>query len=152
MGICVTKTNKEKPANLIRLIKIENENTIPKSLTLFEIQTKTLNTWFKMDEMLNQLVSCKRTIKIIQFKKTINQILMAYKINNPMNDVTLGLVLELMEKIAFLIEELIREELLTKEVSTKFYQFYTQIVELSLEYSNWKNNSTTDKTQLSSFI
>lgn len=42
-----------------------------------------------------------------------------------MNDVTIGLLLELMEKQAFQIEELIREELLSEKVSTKFYQFYT---------------------------
>lgn len=36
MGICVTKANKDKPKNLIRLIKIENENTIPKPFTLIE--------------------------------------------------------------------------------------------------------------------
>ncbi|CAD8054493.1 unnamed protein product [Paramecium primaurelia] len=148
MGICVTKTNKDKPSNLIRLIKIENENTIPKPFTLIEFQTKILSTWYRMDQMLTKLISCDRTLPIILLEKAINQILMGQSTNPLMNDVTIGLILELMEKLAFQIEELIREELLTEEVSTKFYQSYTQIAELSLEYSNWRNNSTTDKTQL----
>ncbi|CAD8097000.1 unnamed protein product [Paramecium sonneborni] len=152
MGICIAKKNKEKSANLIRLIKIENENAIAKPLTLIEIQSKILNTWFKMNKMLNQLKSCERTVQIIQLRKAINQILISQRMNHPIDEVAVGIVLELMEKIAFKIDELIREQLLTEEVSTKFYQFYTQIAELSMEYSNWKNNSITDKTQLWSFI
>ncbi|CAK70532.1 unnamed protein product (macronuclear) [Paramecium tetraurelia] len=152
MGICFAKTKKDKPSNLIRLIKIENENTVPKPFTLAEFQTKILTTWYRMDILLSSLVTCDRTLQIILLQKAINQILMGQSPNHQMNDVIIGILLELMEKLAFQIEELIREELLSEEVSTKFYQSYTQIAQLSMEYSNWKNNSTTEKTQAWSFI
>lgn len=42
MGICVTKPNTKQPKTLIRLIKIENENSIPKPTNIVEIQSKLL--------------------------------------------------------------------------------------------------------------
>lgn len=37
MGLCVTKPNTKQPKSLIRLIKIENETTIPKPLSLIDL-------------------------------------------------------------------------------------------------------------------
>lgn len=69
-----------------------------------------------------------------------------------MQETTTGKIIDHMEKIAFEIEEIVREGLLIEEVSKKFSTFHTQIIELSMEYFNWKNNSQADGTQVSSFI
>ncbi|CAD8201138.1 unnamed protein product [Paramecium octaurelia] len=151
MGLCITKPITKQPKSLIRLIKVENENYNPKPTTLPDLQAKILQLWVKVEKKLNKLVHCERTHKILELKKQIQNILSKSK-STTIPEITIGIVVEHMEKIAFEIEELIREELLVEDIANKFYRFYTQILELSLEFYNWKNVQNADKTQVSSFI
>ncbi|CAD8180831.1 unnamed protein product [Paramecium pentaurelia] len=152
MGLCITKPITKQPKSLIRLIKVENENYNSKPTTLPDLQAKILQLWMKVEKKLNKLVHCERTYKILELKKQIQNILNKQKNASIISEITTGIIVEHMEKIAFEIEELIREELLVEEIANKFYQFYTQILELSLEFYNWKNIQNADKTQVSSFI
>ncbi|CAD8095753.1 unnamed protein product [Paramecium sonneborni] len=152
MGLCSTKPITKQPKSLIRLIKVENENYHSKPATLPDLQAKILKLWGKVEKKLNKLVHCERTHQILELKKQIQNILYKQKNALTFSEITTGIIVGLMEKIAFEIEELIREELLIEEITNKFQQFYTQILELTLEYHNWKNFQNTDKTQISSFI
>ncbi|CAD8066354.1 unnamed protein product [Paramecium primaurelia] len=152
MGLCITKPITKKPKSLIRLIKVENENQNSKPTTLPDLYQKILQLWVMVEKKLNKLVHCDRTHNILELKKQIQNILNKQKNNVAISEITIGIIVNRMEKIAFGIEELIREELLNEEIANKFKQFYTQILELSLEYHNWKNIQNTDKTQVQSFI
>ncbi|CAD8096498.1 unnamed protein product [Paramecium sonneborni] len=152
MGLCITKPITKQPKSLIRLIKVENENYNSKPATLPDLQAKILQLWVKVEKKLNKLIHCERTQQILEFKRLIQNILQKQKNALSFSEITTGIIIGYMEKIAFEIEELIREELLIEEIANKFQQFYTQILELSLEYHNWKNFQNTDKTQVSSFI
>ncbi|CAK89618.1 unnamed protein product (macronuclear) [Paramecium tetraurelia] len=154
MGICITKPNTKNPQSLIRLIKVENENQNSKPTTLPELYDKILEIWMMLEKKLNKLVNCQRTENILELKKQIRNILNQQKSNAAasVSEVTIGIIVNHMEKIAFEIEELIREDLLNEDNSNKFKQFYTQILELSLEYYNWKNIQNADVTQVQSFI
>ncbi|CAD8195218.1 unnamed protein product [Paramecium octaurelia] len=154
MGLCITKPNTKNPQSLIRLIKVENENYNSKPITLPELYDKILEIWAMLEKKLNKLVHCQRTQNILELKKQIQHILSKQKNNVAVSvsEITIGIIVNHMEKIAFEIEELIREELLSEDISNKFKQLYTQILELSLEYYNWKNIQNADITQVQSFI
>lgn len=78
-----------------------------------------------VEKKLNKLVHCERTQNILQLKKQIQNIMNKQKNNIAISELTIEIIVNRMEKIAFGIDELIREESFDEEITNKFKQFYT---------------------------